>query len=200
MNKKRFKLRDLLVDRVDLVDRGANQYADIVIAKNKDEGYEDDDEMAEDTQTKNGPRHLSEFKRKKKKKGSAFPERNAAESSSGGVPEGVEKMYAEWVEKAFPPKKDAKRPTGDEDDEDTPDSRPAKKPERPPSGKSSGDEGLGMPGPKLGPGSAPGKRPVVAPDEDEAPKGRARKPMDDKKKKLAEKMKGKDKPPSIPPA
>lgn len=31
--KKRYRLRDLDVDRVDLVSRGANQYADIVIAK-----------------------------------------------------------------------------------------------------------------------------------------------------------------------
>jgi len=93
---KRFKLRNLDVDRVDLVDKGANQHAEIVIikghdearariAKNLKEGY------PVDTQLKNGPppvariARIARKKRKKRKKGakgSATPERNAAESST----------------------------------------------------------------------------------------------------------------------
>ena len=106
---KRFKLHNLDIDRVDLVDRGANQYADIVIhkghdaramiAKNMKQGY------PEDTQLKNGPppvkrtgiapmpKDVDEKKKKKGAKGSAFPERNAAESSTsaGSPPVPVEK-------------------------------------------------------------------------------------------------------------
>jgi hypothetical protein len=105
---KRFKLKNLDIDRVDLVDRGANQYADIVIhkgydaraviAKNMKQGY------PEDTQLKNGPppvkrtgiapmpKDVDEKKKKKKgAKGSAFPERNAAESSTSAGSAPVEK-------------------------------------------------------------------------------------------------------------
>ena len=105
---KRFKLRNLDVDRVDLVDRGANQHAEIVIhkgvnaraliAKNMKEGY------PSDTQLKNGPppvasttltpKDMDEDEKKKKKKGakgSAFPERNAAESSTSAGSAPVEK-------------------------------------------------------------------------------------------------------------
>ena len=85
MSDQLHKLRNLEINRVDLVDKGANQRADIVIAK-KHEGFDD-------TQLKNGPPFASkvagkmrddEEKKKKKKgaKGSAFPEKMAADSST----------------------------------------------------------------------------------------------------------------------
>ena len=74
---KRFKLRNLEVDRVDLVDKGANQYAEIVIAKGRDEKRESiatnmRDGYPVDTQLKNGPTPTVRIRRKKKKKGSNF--------------------------------------------------------------------------------------------------------------------------------
>ena len=91
MTRRRFKLRNLEVDRVDLVDKGANQYAEIVIAKGRDEKRESiatnmRDGYPVDTQLKNGPTPTVRIRRKKKKKGSADAERNAAEMGSAGAP------------------------------------------------------------------------------------------------------------------
>ena len=93
MSRRKYRLKDLEVDRVDLVDKGANQYAEIVIAKSRDDKRESiaakmKDGYPIDSQLKNGPPPNIRRKRKKGKKGkgSADAERNAAEVGSAAPP------------------------------------------------------------------------------------------------------------------
>lgn len=78
--RRRYKLRNLEVDRVDLVDTGANQHAHVVIAKAK--GVDEEALLAE----------IIRRKKKKGAKGSADPERMAAEASDG-YPVGKHAMH-----------------------------------------------------------------------------------------------------------
>lgn len=79
--KKKYKLRDLDIDRVDLVDRGANQHAHIII--NKSHTPEHPEQIGSKWDPKSLTDEVRRRRKKERKKGTAFPERMAAEVSDG---------------------------------------------------------------------------------------------------------------------